>query len=400
MLYEEQFLKQLPDNTKEDVEKLCKLVPEALPVFQRVYECGLENSDPKRKYPKTETKDLINEENIVFELQCISVLSPIRKKLNMTISLSQNGKPTILFNKNKTVEFAISELNTSVKYAAFLPYPENKNIVYLLISYSRPGLTTPDTVLLTMNKEAILKQFKSKGMLNNDNDGFSECIEYMRKQAILTGFRIADPFSDSQCQPAFHVECHRGSKESTLYFLQDHIIFGFKKPILIFSCNEIESITYSSITRITFNVTLTTKNGSKYEFSMVDKSEYANINGYAKRNQLQDKSMSDELKAKPMTKAQQIGEQSALKEATQQMKEYGTMNNIPLDSEDEEQDGNFEGDSILSDGSDSDSNSNEVSDDGRAEVDGENSEIDIENESARDVILMMEEENDSGVEYD
>ncbi|AMD19183.1 HBR282Cp [Eremothecium sinecaudum] len=397
------FLDQLPKELRAEVEKISKLLPEALPIFELVYQDGQNNGNSKRKALKTDVSGKLNDSNVIFELKDISCLSPVRKKLNMTISLDADFKPIIVFNKNNIAELIIKDLKDSVNYAVFLPFSEKKNLLYLYMRYQNPDGTNPDPVLLTMNKEVVLKQFKDASKVPPEATDFSECMEYMRKQAILTGFRISDPFSNSNGPPAFHVECHRGTKEGTLYFLPDHIIFGFKKPILTFDSNDIESITYSSITRLTFNVTLITKNQDKYEFSMIDQSEYAHIDEYVKRKQVKDKSMSDELKAKTTAKSQQAGEQSALKEATQQLKEQSSIKDIPLDSDDEEEDGNFE-EGSSSDRSDEDSDSEDEHRDAEHDADDDNSEEDQQAqdqfEGPQDIPLIIdedEEENDSDI---
>ncbi|AAS50606.1 ABL165Cp [Eremothecium gossypii ATCC 10895] len=419
-----EFLERLPHAVKQKVLQISNNDAKILGVFEQVFQCGQENQDARRKAVKTGVSERLEDSELIFELRDVSFLSPIRKKLNLAITIGSDGKPALLFNKDRVPEMAIPNLQESVKFAAFLPFPEKKNLLYLFIVYRTASDEAPDPVLLTMNKEGVLKQFKDKGLIPVDSSNFGECVDYMRKQAILTGFRIGDPFSNSQGPPAFHVECHRGTKEGTLYFLPDHIIFGFKKPILVFESNEIESITYSSITRLTFNVTLITKNQEKYEFSMIDQSEFANIDEYVKRNQVKDKSMSDELKAKPMVKAHQVGEQSALKEAQQQLRENRPTGGVPIDSDDEEADGNFESESELSDGSGSDSEADSDEDaDDTDDSDGTNDthdvlqheEIQIAAADAEDEVLpdfdqaeagidiVIEEDDEeegSGVEYD
>ncbi|AGO10291.1 AaceriABL165Cp [[Ashbya] aceris (nom. inval.)] len=421
-----EFLERLPKAIRQKVLQISKDDVGILGVFEQVFQCGQENQDARRKAVKTGVSEQLEDSQLIFELRDVSFLSPIRKKLNLAITIGSDGNPALLFNKDRVAEMAIPNLQESVKFAAFLPFPEKKNLLYLFIVYRTAGDAVPDPVLLTMNKESVLKQFKDKGLVASDSGNFGECVDYMRKQAILTGFRIGDPFSNNQGPPAFHVECHRGTKEGTLYFLPDHIIFGFKKPILVFASNEIESITYSSITRLTFNVTLITKSQEKYEFSMIDQSEFANIDEYVKRNQVKDKSMSDELKAKPMVKAHQVGEQSALKEAQQQLRENRPTGSAPIDSDDEEADGNFESESEsdLSDGSGSDSEAD--SDEDEDDTDGNDEAADAEDalqheelelaatevedeplpdfeqpEADTDMVIEEDDEDEgSGVEYD
>lgn len=391
----ESFLENLPKELRENIKDVCQIVPGALTTFKRLYNYAKDDQDLKRKGKNSQMTSEISDSSIIFQLKEVSVLSPLRKKLDLAICLSsENNKPVLSLSKEKVSELVIPDLNTNVKFAAFLPFPEKKNLVYLLISYHHslnPKLTEP--VLITMNKEGILKQFKALNLLTQSSTEFHQCIEYMRKQAILTGFRISDPFSSTlQDMLSFHVDCHRGTKEGTLYFLPDHILFGFKKPILLFQSQEIESITYSSITRLTFNITLITKSEEKFEFSMIDQNEFAKIDEYVKKKQVKDKSMSDELKAKPMSKGQQQPEEhiSALQEAAQQLQEGGGLNNASLGSDDEEADGNFEADSDLSDGSGSESEADDDTDEGKPQ------DIPLEEEEEEEV----EEEEEDGEDND
>ncbi|SCU96406.1 LAME_0F16138g1_1 [Lachancea meyersii CBS 8951] len=377
------FLDQLPPDLREKIEIISTSNPSAIDVFQELY--NYINIDPEnRKKPKNSgLAPEVTEDSIIFQLRDVSVLTPFRKKLNLVISLSPiSGKPTLSLSKDMVPQLTISELNKSVKFATFLPFPEKKNAVYLFMSYtSALDPNANEYLLVTLNKEATLTQLRSSGLIPNDANDISPCIDYIRKQAILVGFRVADPFSASNVGPVpFHVEAHRGTKEGTLYFLPDHVLFGFKKPILLFSSQEIESITYSSITRLTFNVTLITKNGDKYEFSMIDQNEYALIDDYVKRKQVVDNSMSEENKAKTAHKDQNAAEHSSLlAEAAQQLESGGKISNIPLESDDEEADNDFEGDSNLSDGSDIGSSEDEEEEDGDEEEDAAEEEAAEEN---------------------
>lgn len=392
-----QFLEEVPTQLRESIEDICSSVPGALDIFQQLFEYAKDYSDLRKKNKTSPQPSEISENNMIFQLKDVSVLTPLRKKLNLVLSLSPDTKkPMLSLLKDNIPQFVISELNKNVKFATFLPVPEKKNLSYLFIYYaqsSNPDVTEP--VLITLNKDAIIKQFIKLNLLPKDASDFALCVDYLRKQAILIGFRIADPFSvASQASPSFHVECHRGTKEGTLYFLPDHILFGFKKPILFFESQDIESITYSSITRLTFNVTLITKEAEKYEFSMIDQNEFTKIDEYVKRKQVIDKSMSDELKAKPTSKSQQqMGEHtSALEEAALQMKDEPRASDIPMESDDEDADQNFEGESDLSDGSGSDSEDNLESENRAVELETAKEEEQEEMHEVQDEI--QDEEDD------
>lgn len=361
------FLERLPDELRSKVVGIVNVVPEALQVFEQIYQYASSESDNlTRKVRKAGDGDtqldlsIPDESQIIFTIKDASLLSPIRKKLNLILHLSPDtGKPILSLLKNDKPEISIVDLRNNIKMATFLPVAEKQNYIYIFITYeSSVGGKYTEPILMTLNKISLLQQFKESGLLDSSNEDFTKCVEYMRKQAILAGFRISDPFFSKQSteSESFHVECHRGTKEGTLYFLPDHLIFGFKKPILLFKSVDIEAITYSSITRLTFNVTLTTKDEKKFEFSMIDQNEFAKIDEYVKRKQVKDKSMSEELKAKSKNKSGQNGQEdenapSALQEATQQMENEATLHDVNLSSDDEEGDQNFEGESDLSDGS-------------------------------------------------
>ncbi|CDO94075.1 unnamed protein product [Kluyveromyces dobzhanskii CBS 2104] len=359
------FLEELSVPLREKVLQVIAEVPDSKSVFEEVYFSRQVSEDAnisskKRKFLALDVATVSNE-NVVFELQDVSVLSPLRKKLTMTISLDeQNQTPMISFNKNNNVEYVIDNIKESVKFSTFLPFPEKKNLMYFFMCYEREEPNS-DPVLITLNKEQILKQFIERNLISETDNDFQFCVDYMRRQAILTGFRISDPFSKSvmESHHSFFVDCHRGSKEGSLFFLPENIIFGFKKPILLFESKQIDAITYSSITRLTFNVTLITKDGEKFEFSMIDQNKFSEIDEYVKRKQVEDKSMSDELKAKT-PKSGQASDQSVLKEA---LEESGSLDKLNGDSDDDD-DENFEEESDLSDGSGSeDSDNDEDSDD-------------------------------------
>ncbi|CCE64299.1 hypothetical protein TPHA_0H00910 [Tetrapisispora phaffii CBS 4417] len=360
------LLDKLPATLRGKVEQITRALPNSKEIFDELYTFALAeaNEISKRKVQKpasvpVETAGVdVKEEEIIFNLKDVTVLSPLRKKLNLILHLSTSSrKPVLSLAKDTKIEMTIEDLKTNVKMATFLPVPEKSNIFYIFINYQKAAddvYTEP--ILATINKAAILDQFKTSGLVEIGEEDFTKCIEFMRKQAIMTGFRISDPFFkvNPDQDVSFHVECHRGTKEGTLYFLPDHIIFGFKKPILLFESADIESITYSSITRLTFNVTLITKDDRKFEFSMIDQAEYSKIDEYVKRKQVKDRSMSEELKAKTSHKnqASQENQVSSLQEAAQQLAEGENLKDMNLDSDDEEGDVNFEAESELSDGSD------------------------------------------------
>ena len=97
-----------------------------------------------------------------------------------------------------------------------------------------------------------------------------------------------------------------------LFFLPTGILYAFKKPLLFFAFDDIESVSYTSVLQRTFNLNVTTHQPSssttarnegedgkqEFEFSMLDQAEFAGIDAYVKRHGLQDASMAEQRRAK------------------------------------------------------------------------------------------------------
>ncbi|KAI9315090.1 histone chaperone Rttp106-like-domain-containing protein, partial [Dichotomocladium elegans] len=107
------------------------------------------------------------------------------------------------------------------------------------------------------------------------------------------------------------------AKEGSLYFLPRGILYGFKKPTVFFPFSCIASTHYCGIMQHTFNIALVLHKGQRplgstfasspssskddeeitVEFSMIEQSEYSGIDAYIKTTGINDKSMSEELRA-------------------------------------------------------------------------------------------------------
>lgn len=222
-------------------------------------------------------------------------------------------------------EFAITDLSTSnIYFSAFLPMAEKPKLQMFVAFYHhalKPGPFVSTFSVDTLGKD-IGPDYKTRVI----------------RQASMCGFKIEDPFAGGD---AFFVDAHKGSKEGVLYFLPNNIIFGFKKPILFYESKDIKSITYSSITRITFNVTLLVRKPDgeeeRIEFSMIDQSEFSKIDLYVKAKEVEDNSMAEELKAKPVLKSKSAQEDNTAEDHDEVDAE--PENN---DSDDEEEDGTYQ----------------------------------------------------------
>lgn len=144
-------------------------------------------------------------------------------------------------------------------------------------------------------------------------------------------FVSAMPEAHRKGEKAYHIKAFRGSKEGMsdheegcwerdalyligvliwlslgyLFLLSTGIFFAFKKPLLFFSFDTIESVSYTSVLQRTFNLNILARprNGSEednmeFEFSMIDQADYSGIDGYIKRHGLQDASLAEARRAK------------------------------------------------------------------------------------------------------
>ncbi|KAK9237662.1 histone chaperone Rttp106-like-domain-containing protein [Lipomyces kononenkoae] len=116
-------------------------------------------------------------------------------------------------------------------------------------------------------------------------------------------------------ESTFAVDAHRGTKDGYLHFSTAGVLFGFKKPVWYVPISQIASVSYSSITRVTFNLIITTVaannqqddnndggDDEEIEFGMIDQEKFGQIDEYVKKWQLADRSMAQERMAKPELK--------------------------------------------------------------------------------------------------
>lgn len=120
-------------------------------------------------------------------------------------------------------------------------------------------------------------------------------------------FASAKPESHHKNDTAYHVRAFRGSKEGFLFFLETGIFFGFKKPLLFFAFENIESVSYTSVLQRTFNLSIAYREGNvigddtaevqEIELGMIDQADFPGIDGYIKTHGLQDASLAESRRA-------------------------------------------------------------------------------------------------------
>lgn len=299
-------METLPKPLRTRVESAIAKYPEIQPLVKDLI-AHYENSGPSHKKQKTQQvgdktalPSSLAGAQIVLQIPDLSVQSPLRKRLNLVIGAFPGEAPFFALTKQIETrpEFVLNDLSgNNVDFATFLHVPDKKDMIALLITYKHNmgDLYKQDPLLVQLNNTQLTEQF---GPVLND----MSLVQFLMKQFESLGLPVVDGTADD----VFFVQTYNGTKEGWLYFLHDHIIFGFRKPILVFDNQRVDSVTYTSITRITFNATLVVSEGEtteKYEFSMIDQKEFEKIDGYVKSQNFQDRSMAEELKAQKQLKS-------------------------------------------------------------------------------------------------
>ena len=183
----------------------------------------------------------------------------------------------------------------------------------------RTGAPVSDAEQLvwTLNETAPTNIKTAPGYEPVENDTYvtsclrsiNSCLAPLGKSTVIPSekeFASAIPQSHRKGEVAYHVKAHRGSKDGYLFFVSSGIIWAFKKPLGLFNFDSIESISYTSVLQRTFNLVITTmadaESGKQeeVEFSMLDQADFAGIDDYVKRHNLNDASMAAERRAKKL----------------------------------------------------------------------------------------------------
>lgn len=225
-------------------------------------------------------------------------------------------------------------LTSLLEYAFLLPIPEKtqKQHGILLFPYNScclppkkppPGTAPPpEPVVFTVPSAGVPKLGSISGTLAQSASAVSDDYIAFFLWALKARFKasqnnipitLADEklFSSAQKQSrhpnekAVWVKAFRGSKEGHLYFLPNGILWAFKKPLLFLPHQKIAAISFTSVLTRTFNLTMdiymdgkTGEQNEQLEFSMLDQEDFENINHYIHRYGLQDRSMTEQHKAK------------------------------------------------------------------------------------------------------
>ena len=217
-----------------------------------------------------------------------------------------------------------------VEYSFYLPVPEKtqlqhnyilmpKGSALLGLSKNAPsGVAEP--LVFTVSKGAPKPGTiggSASAAAENFSDSYSTLFHWSLSANLPASARITaanpDKFHSVMRQPhrpkekAVHVKAFRGSKEGYLFFLENGLLWGFKKPLLFIPLSQTTAVSYCNVLRSTFNMVVevmaTGEDGhektEEVEFGMIDQADYAGIDEkYVRKNRLQDRSMAEQRKAK------------------------------------------------------------------------------------------------------
>lgn len=292
--------------------------------------------------------DLKDKDTVIF--QSLSISLPVRKKGSFIVSKDSIaillGTEDISKLDNVTPDYIYSKKSVASTLLLSIPDKAKPQWNLVIATESANGSVEP-TVMIT-----IVDQAASKSSIKS-----SKPVDGTLKDVILSEMdfvHVVESEKDS-C-----VTCYRGSKEALLYLLQSWVFIGFTKPLQLFNVEDIESISYSSITRSTFSLNIKLKTtGEQFEFSMIDQDKFDTINYYKENSAWNDNSMSEALRAKQTAKPEFSNELQTAMSQTQSTSDVGTQENVDsaangsanaASDDDEEEDVDYEGESSDSEG--------------------------------------------------
>ncbi|KAI4128479.1 MAG: hypothetical protein LQ338_002709 [Usnochroma carphineum] len=338
---------------------------------------------PNGQQPASKKRKLDGAEDGAIEdadsISDISFTIPQRKKLKLSLGrTSIRGSNPI---SNET-EFGLAW--SKVEHCVCLPVPEKAQPQYNFCFFPREG-SDDEQILFTVPggnvKGAAIHSDVSFDPHESYKDVVIRIINKRLKKKVLEPnekeFVSKVAQAHRKGEKAVHVKAFRGSKDGFLFFLSNGIVWGFKKPLEFFPFHAITSISYTSVLQRTFNLNIAIQNADdeakEIEFSMIDQADFAGIDAYVKRHDLQDASMAEQRRAKKINvngvKKKEDGVEGDGEEDGEGELQKAAREAEEMDDEDEEEDENFDpGSEGESEGSGS--SSEEEGDDQRMGQDG------------------------------
>ncbi|CUS09390.1 unnamed protein product [Tuber aestivum] len=329
---------------------------------------------------------VLGEGDIVITVKEISFSIPARKKFTLLLTKSSMSAVNAATG---VVEFGVPW--SEIQYVACLPVPDKAARQWNFCVFPRGaeglGDGSADALVFTI-PDGAPKTATGDGMgAGHDTSTYKSLLIAVFGSLLDGGAKVLEPDekvfysavpqSHRKGEKAFHVKAHVGSKEGYLFFLKNGIMWAFKKPLIYFSFAAIESVSYTSITKRTLNLSIHVaeeRGDAEFEFSMIDQEEYAGIDTYIKGNRLNDASMAEARRAKKHNVNGKEGEDG---------EDAGNLQKALEELEDEEEEDYVPGGDKDDDGSGSD-DSEEDEEDEEDDEDGDEGGDDDENMGSDD----------------
>ncbi|KAI5461980.1 hypothetical protein BGZ63DRAFT_354693 [Mariannaea sp. PMI_226] len=275
------------------------------------------NTNTMATKPSANVTTNVADESVLLEIKEISVSVPQRKKFELCFTANHFYARA----PGTTAPIpAITYAWQDIEYAFYLPVPEKTQVQHNYILFPKgvclPSKTNPPTeeplvftVPSTAPKQGTIAG-PDAGSASAVSDTYKSLFHWaLNRHDVTIVSANSNKFHSMVRQPhrpnekAVHVKAFRGSKDGYLFFLENGVFWGFKKPLMFIPLNRIVAVSYTNILQRTFNVAVEVFAGEgdateEIEFSMLDQEDYGGIDEYIKRHRLQDRSMAEQRKAK------------------------------------------------------------------------------------------------------
>ena len=241
-------LSLLNGGLQKQVDRIIRLCPQSEQVFQEVIKYVT------RKKTAAVERVATGEDPLLI-LYSLNVLVP-RKKLdlcitNTSIALYQNYK--MEGSQSTTLEVPMEQFALcDLFYTCLLPTPNKNKLSFTLVLFFRSQEQT-SSIAFSFDDESKLTRWHgslitekcqsvSKVLSTIIPAIFNKAATPIPQSALVihspneTIFRSA---KSTPLEPIFYLNCHIRVKDSFLYFLDDAVVCGFSKPIMIFPLAEI-----------------------------------------------------------------------------------------------------------------------------------------------------------------
>ncbi|KFA54388.1 hypothetical protein S40293_04312 [Stachybotrys chartarum IBT 40293] len=276
------------------------------------------------------------EEDVLLEVKEISVSVPQRKKFEICLTANYIYART----PGTTAPIpAITYAWNDVESLIYLPVPDKAQVQHNYVLFPRgtslPSKTSPPTIEplvftipATAPKQGTIGGSEA-GSAMSVSDTYHSLFHWAFDRRLKS---VGNPVEIVSANPgkfhsvirqahrpnekAVHITGFRGSKDGYLFFLENGIFWGFKKPLIFIPLDRIVAVSYTNILQFTFNIVVEVLTGEgdateEFEFGMLDQQDYGGIDGYIKDNRLQDRSMAEQRKGKLQLAENKVSKKSA-----------------------------------------------------------------------------------------